>query len=426
MALEPDSATATEIGTEQDERATRSERNGERLEPEEDRDAGLAAALSEILFVRRGLDGSALETEVGKLAQSHGARVYSELIYLLSHVRLRHETAKHHWQQILEHRAFLEERLGSFVDVRVAVASYFVQADDAPWDSGTVELRLFERAPALAYRDELTGLGNRRYFSEFLEQEIRKAGRARSPLSLVLADVDDMSWHNDRLGREGGDAILIAVARLLSESVRQEDMTARPGTGEFALILPATPKIAAQRVAERGRARVEGHAFPGGTVTISMGVATFPADAIDAADLQRCADRALYTAKVSGKNRVRLFGQDVRSYPRLDARLPGTYQILGSDSFALTTLNVSEGGLLFLTDKQLPEGALLEIALPLPAGGRRITATGRVVHVQECKDGRYQVAIHFVEMPTRDRFHLASFVSAHRVLFEPKGVRPAS
>jgi hypothetical protein len=185
---------------------------------------------------------------------------------------------------------------------------------------------------------------------------------------------------------------------------------------EFVLVLPETSKTDAQRVAERARYAIEDHPFanreaqPGGALTVSMGVATYPADGADARELVRHADQAMYVAKAKGKNRVYLFGEDRRSFSRVKAELDGKFCVLHPDIRSLTTVNISERGLLFLVDEQLPLGSLIDVQLNLPEVDREIACTGRVVRVEEKSGNRYRAAIRIVEIGARDRILLATFI----------------
>ena len=124
--------------------------------------------------------------------------------------------------------------------------------------------------------------------------------------------------YNDQFGHEAGNQALIAVGRVLSQSLREHDICARYGGEEFALVLSDTTKSSAKEVAERTRHEVQHNCEEIAGIelvkvpTISIGIATFPADASDATDLIRNADKALYVAKAGGRNQVRVFGDATR------------------------------------------------------------------------------------------------------------------
>jgi diguanylate cyclase (GGDEF)-like protein len=167
-----------------------------------------------------------------------------------------------------------------------------------------------------ALTDGLTGLANRRAFDSALLAEMRRARRARQPLSLLLIDIDRFKTLNDRLGHQAGDRCLAAVATVLAETVRDiTDTVARYGGEEFAVILPFTDTAGAAAVAEKLRASVEALAWEAihgqpAALTVSIGGATLRPDAdaereVDPSRLIAAADAALYRAKSEGRNCTR-------------------------------------------------------------------------------------------------------------------------
>lgn len=124
----------------------------------------------------------------------------------------------------------------------------------------------------------------------------------------------------------------------------------------------------------------------------------------------RCADSAMYAAKSRGKNQIHLYGENRRSYRRIDASLDGNFCMLAAEYHPLTTLNVSEGGLLFVARRPLPVGSLIDITLNLPGSDRGITATGRVIRVEERGGGRFEAALRVIDMSVRDRALLAKYL----------------
>jgi len=183
-------------------------------------------------------------------------------------------------------------------------------------DLGSIAIQnniLLNKIQASADTDGLTQLANKRHFMTRLGEELHKAGKEQKTLSLFIFDIDHFKVYNDTNGHLAGDEALKITGRLLAESVRQEDLPARYGGEEFVVILPGTDKQGAGAAAEKVRKVIEQFAYPqessqpGGRVTISGGVATFPYDATDSADLIRCADKALYKGKHEGRNRICLF-----------------------------------------------------------------------------------------------------------------------
>jgi len=168
---------------------------------------------------------------------------------------------------------------------------------------------LVNEARRLAAVDPLTGLLNRRAFCSAMERELARCERHRHPVSVLLLDVDRFKSINDNHGHGAGDAVLAAVGKILLAAARRSDLVARWGGEEFVVALPETNDFGGRIAAERLRACIEATriALPDGgsdvSVTASIGVATLRAgESLDA--LVARADRAMYAAKVAGRNRV--------------------------------------------------------------------------------------------------------------------------
>jgi len=158
-------------------------------------------------------------------------------------------------------------------------------------------------------RDPLTGVANHGHFQETLYREVTRHERSAERLVLLMVDLDDFKKVNDRHGHPSGDTVLKAVVARLLASVREMDTVARYGGEEFSIILPQTDAASGHRVAERLRAAVAGSPVPAGLpeplpLTVSIGLAVYPDDATSKGSLVECADKALYAAKRTGKNRV--------------------------------------------------------------------------------------------------------------------------
>ena len=159
----------------------------------------------------------------------------------------------------------------------------------------------------LSITDGLTKLHNHRYFQEALTREIKRVSRSGEPLAILLVDIDDFKALNDRHGHAHGDTLLVRIARVLNESVRESDILARYGGEEFVVLATGTDLEGAMFVAEKVRTAVAETTFVAPEtlepmrVTVSIGVAEFAGDRKRFFD---AADRALYRAKGAGKNCV--------------------------------------------------------------------------------------------------------------------------
>ncbi|UCF66234.1 MAG: diguanylate cyclase [Acidobacteriota bacterium] len=375
----------------------------------------IAADCRESLYSRLWrLDLSApdLDEQLARLARQYGDTVYSELIHRVSHLLFEVEDARRHWEAISQHRAFMQRRLEAPVDLRVALASYFLHVSPNFEDPRIIESSLLEETRASVYRDELTGLYNYRFFRETLDREVERHARHNAPLSLLMVDVDDFKSYNDACGHQAGHTALTSIADAISGSLRTTDIAARFGGEELAVILPSTPKAGAQKVAERMRNFVEGAGIvhpsrpEGGSLTVSIGVATFPADASAGGELIQRADQALYQAKADGKNGVWLYGKSLRSYRRVRKSITGSLRPLSSELFALKTITVSDGGVLFSTNCSVERGTLVELRLHLPDSEQAVTFVGKVVHQTKGRDGTIEAAMKTVEISPIDRRRL--------------------
>jgi len=162
---------------------------------------------------------------------------------------------------------------------------------------------LLDEVERLATRDGLTGLANRRLFEESLERETARSQRLGAPLSLLILDVDHFKQINDMYGHPAGDAVLREIGAAVAGSTKAFDVAARYGGDEFVVLLPGCNAVDASSVANRVRVEIAHHVSDA-PVTVSVGVATMPDNALDSERLVAAADGALYEAKRGGRDRV--------------------------------------------------------------------------------------------------------------------------
>ncbi|MCL5103330.1 MAG: diguanylate cyclase [Armatimonadetes bacterium] len=161
-----------------------------------------------------------------------------------------------------------------------------------------------------ATMDGLTGLANHRTLQQTLNELCRpRSRRSQRVFSLVMIDVDHFKIYNDTYGHQEGDVVLRQVAKVLASKLRQGDLAARYGGEEFALLLRGISKDDARAVADRIRVAVSKLVLDKGSVTVSMGVAEYPADGDTPGEVIERADRALYHSKITGRNRVVVWGK---------------------------------------------------------------------------------------------------------------------
>ena len=176
-------------------------------------------------------------------------------------------------------------------------------------DRVEAETHLRAELVAMANTDFLTGLHNRRFFFERMDQELKRQQRSGESLSMMLIDLDHFKKINDRFGHPEGDAVLKKIANIILSCLRETDVAARVGGEEFAVLLPETSDEGAYWVADRIRNEVAAHRFELRNVvitcTVSIGVAGSPKqDHLNGAQLYKLADTRLYIAKHTGRNQV--------------------------------------------------------------------------------------------------------------------------
>jgi diguanylate cyclase (GGDEF)-like protein/PAS domain S-box-containing protein len=185
-------------------------------------------------------------------------------------------------------------------------------------------IRLREALRTQSVRDALTGLYNRRYLEETLEREMRRAARAAQSLGILMIDLDHFKKFNDTYGHDAGDAVLRETGVSLTKGIRAEDFVCRFGGEEFVVILPTADPETSHARAERLRTKIreltimyQGKSL--GIVTISVGVAAFPAHGTSPKELMAAADAALYEAKRGGRDQVVMAAVEAIALEKLPA-----------------------------------------------------------------------------------------------------------
>jgi diguanylate cyclase (GGDEF)-like protein len=271
----------------------------------------ISASLAEWLLAS-GRGSEALAESVS-LLQALGESGPLETLIRLHQAAARAHKLLGHWAEALSHFEAAERLDRRRTNMQLQSQSrLFVtrgEVERARREASRQRARAAELAEQ-SLRDPLTGIGNRRHLDQRLPVLLEQAQAEGRPLTLALLDVDHFKQINDRLGHPMGDRVLVALAQLLAESVRGDDVLARMGGEEFAIVLPDMPQERAMEVCQRLAQRIREHRWPRGgpdQVTVCIGVCA-TVDTYDPTVLIQRADEALYDAKRSGRDRVVVYG----------------------------------------------------------------------------------------------------------------------
>lgn len=229
---------------------------------------------------------------------------FSELIFRLTHEIYSEDKAKILWDKIITHKEEVESKLGRNVGILVTALDYLTNISGDLTSPKIIEDNRIEEAALMATRDNLTGLYLRSVFDFSIERLYQEHKRYGKNLSLLMIDVDDFKKVNDNFGHQSGDTVLKVLGKIVLETIRDADFAARYGGEEISIILPETPEDTAIIIAERLRNNVKKYFCSEPKITISIGVSANMDLAISGIDMIRYADKALYVAKLKGKNRV--------------------------------------------------------------------------------------------------------------------------
>lgn len=211
-------------------------------------------------------------------------------------------------------------QMGKRIDYELELRSAKQQIEEAYWEKNQALAKLkqihmeIEQKQAelmemnavlleLSFTDKLTGLKNRRYLQEKLEEQIELYSSDQQPFSLCIIDIDYFKKVNDTFGHQTGDYVLEKLASILKIHTRKEETIARYGGEEFVLMLPNIDISESKRVAEKLRQSIAHSTLESGQITVSIGIATFTPTDSDTTLLQK-ADQALYVSKKQGRNQI--------------------------------------------------------------------------------------------------------------------------
>lgn len=360
-------------------------------------------------------DDDKLISAFNVITDQTGIDAYSVIIHVLTHLDLEPQEAKSSWEKILTHRDGLIKALGRNVNLRTAICDYFCSVSKTMKSPIVVEIKVFEDQLKSIKYDSLTGLYSRGSFDEALAQEAARSERYETDLSLIFYDLDNFKSINDTYGHYAGDIALKKVSQIILKEIRSVDFAARYGGEEIVLLLPKTGKVNALMLGDRIRKKIEettvkynDQSFK---LTISGGLASYPIDAINILELIQFADKALYRAKNSGKNRIVLHSPDKRRYVRLNFNKEFVVQKIGFEGqighVPVNCKDISRAGVLFESKELFDMGTKLQIQIPLQTGDESLLILGTVVRVEAYGEDQYDIGVSFIEM----KEELSHFIS---------------
>jgi len=230
--------------------------------------------------------------------------IYSDIFLRLTHRYFSDEVARLFWLRVLNHRDELIIRLKRDPGLIVSCLDYLTNIENILVDATIIEEGKSQYIITTNLIDNMTSLFIRSVFDVFIKKEKDFSVRTKTPLALMMIDLDDFKEVNDNFGHQAGDNVLSVIGGLILESIRKMDIACRYGGEELAVIMPNTDLSSSKIIAERIRKKIEEYEFDGFKVTASIGLSIFDSHANNTTDLVYLADIALYKAKMNGKNRV--------------------------------------------------------------------------------------------------------------------------
>ena len=363
-------------------------------------------------------DDNAFISDLNSIIKHRGVTVCQTIFQVLTSLELPIEKAAEYWRQVIKHREEMISALHRNVDLLPALCDFLSTSPDSFQKPKIVEESDFTRVIEGTTRDSLTFLFNRPYFDQIFAQHTSLAIRYNTDLSILFIEVDNFKDVNDTYGHQVGDVTLQNISQIIRQEKRDSDVAARYGGEEFVLLMPHTENIHAYVLAERIRARIEQMELDANgepyKVTISGGLASFPANAQNPEDLLKKADSALYLAKGAGKNVISFYREEKRRYLRVKFHQAIRIKDLGFNnalSYHGTSKDICIGGILFENKDPLPIGARIQLSVPIK-NDDPLLLIGTVVRVEAFNNHRYDIGmtISFKEMEKIANNEIAGFL----------------
>lgn len=359
--------------------------------------------------VRRDpLNRAYLSGQIDRISEEHPDETASRLLALFVHLHFDEEEALDHWQQILRHHEKLISSLERDIGLRVAMLDYFLNLNRMLNHPMLVEIHIFQQTEQLAMSDGLTGLFNRRYFDLNIRKELKRAKRYHKELSLLLLDLDHFKQINDTHGHQFGDDVLRRFSRLLEQACRTEDIICRYGGEEFVLVLPEISASGCLQLGERLREQIAADPFfSKNSITFSGGIASYPRQALTPEELLSNADKALYLAKETGRDRIRQYFTEKRRWKRYQHSWEVRCSSLDGEPLIdkpLYTQDVSAGGIRFETAREIKLDTPLLVDLrPHPGNSDFTRLPGTAVWIRRMGEHRFAYGVEFLDLSESQR-----------------------
>lgn len=269
-------------------------------------------------FVDKSYVNKDIQKKIDYLIEKHSKNIFPLIIYKLTGLKLSAVEAKELWQGIITHRYHLKKVLRRDPGIYVSTLDYLSNISSLHLKSPViVDEQYFNNLKKNILIDDITGLYNSNFYNKRIKEETAESKRYKSPVSILVIDIDDFRKINEYMGLDEGNTVLNDVSNILKANLRSSDIPIRYQGGKFIIILPHTKKRDALVVGEKLRKQIQTLKTKK-NITISGGVATFMVDTKkDAIELFNIANSALYRAKYEGKNRICDYPQERRKFRRI-------------------------------------------------------------------------------------------------------------
>ncbi len=246
------------------------------------------------------------EKEILKMYENkYSNKLYCLIMKSLTHeVYIKENIAKKTFQRIILHLNTLNKKLNRNVGLLVATLDYLQNIIKTLEEPKIIEEGKSDVLLQTSTIDELTTLYLRDIFDITITKRVSESNRSKSPVSLIMMDIDDFKVINDTFGHQRGDIVLKKLGEVLNLSIRQMDMAARYGGEEFAILMPDTTISTAIKIAQRLRQKIKNIDFKDFKITVSLGISQTNDEINTAEKLIEASDFYLYKAKANGKDRV--------------------------------------------------------------------------------------------------------------------------